>query len=343
VNLIKAFCAKGRRSKILFSGLACALIVLWLFLLSSGDVHAQALRKIRIGSTTPSITTLPSEIAAKVGFFKEAGLEVEMITIRSADIIIKALMTGDIDYSTALPSLVTAAVRGLPIKVFGVMIGKTSYVMVSQRGIESLKDLKGKVIAVSSFGAASDYVVRVALTKAGLDPKKDVTILQVGGSSARLSALQGGLVQATVLVAPFNLQAEKMGYRSLLWLGQIVDLPQGGMGANEKRLRESPDEVVRVAKATARGIHFIKTHREETVKFMMSWLNLDRSVAEGAYPLVSDSLADFGIVDDSVLSGAVEATRFQFRIDKEIPLDQVRDMKFAVRARDELLKEGKFK
>jgi NitT/TauT family transport system substrate-binding protein len=313
------------------------------FCLSVSSVHAQALRKIRIGSTTPSITTLPSEIAAKVGFFKEVGLEAEMITIRSADIIIKALMTGDIDYSTALPSLVAAAVRGLPIKVFGVMIGKTSYVMVSQRGIESLKDLKGKVIAVSSFGAASDYVVRVALTKAGLDPKKDVTILQVGGSSARLSALQGGLVQATVLVAPFNLQAEKMGYRTLLWLGQIVDLPQGGMGANEKTLRESPDEVVRVAKATARGIHFIKTHREETVKFMMSWLNLDRSVAEGAYPLVSDSLADFGIVDDSVLSGAVEATRFQFRIEKEIPLDQVRDMKFAIRARDELLKEGKLK
>jgi NitT/TauT family transport system substrate-binding protein len=313
------------------------------FCLSVNSIQAQPLRKIRIGSTTPSITTLPSEIAAKMGFFKEVGLEAEMITIRSADIIVKALMTGDLDYSTALPSLVAAAVRGLPIKVFAVMIGKTSYVMVSQRGIESLRDLKGKAIAVSSFGAASDYVVRVALTKAGLDPRKDVTIIQVGGSSARLGALQAGLVQATVLVAPFDLQAEKMGYRSLLWLGKIVDLPQGGLGAHERRLRESPDEVVRMAKATARGIHFIKTHREETIKFMVGWLNLDRSVAEGAYPLVSDSLADFGIVEDSVLAGAVDATKFQFRIDKDIPLDQVRDMRFAVKARDELLKEGKLK
>ncbi len=308
-----------------------------------GRLEAQSLRKIRIGSTTPSITTLPSEIAAKMGFFKEVGLEPEMITIRSADIIIKALLTGDLDYSTALPSLVAVAVRGLPIKVFGVMIGKTSYVMVSQPGIESLKDLKGKVIAVSSFGAASDYVVRVALMKAGLDPKKDVTILQVGGSSSRLGALQAGAVQATVLVAPFNLQAEKMGYRSLLWLGKVVDLPQGGLGATEKRLRESPEEAVRVAKATARGIYFIKTHREETVKFMMSWLNLDRFVAEEAYPLVSDSLADFGIVEDGVIASAVDATKFQFGIDKDVPLDQVRDMKFAVKARDELLKEGKLK
>jgi NitT/TauT family transport system substrate-binding protein len=312
-------------------------------LLVFDSAPAQSLRQIRIGSTTPSITTLPTEMAAKMGFFKEVGLEPEMITIRSADIIIKALMTGDLDYSTALPSLVAAGVRGLPIRVFAVMIGKTSYVMVSQRGIESVKDLKGKVIAVSSFGAASDYVVRVALTKAGLDPKKDVTILQVGGSSARLGALQAGLVQATVLVAPFNLQAEKMGYRSLLWLGEVVDLPQGGLGANEKRLRESPDEVVRVAKATARGIHFIKTHKEETVKFMMSWLNLDRTLADGAYPLVRDSLVDFGIVDDAVLKGAVDATKFQFRIEKDVPLDQIRDARFALQARDQLIKEGKVK
>jgi ABC-type nitrate/sulfonate/bicarbonate transport system substrate-binding protein len=323
--------------------LAACLIAVCGFFAGDGGAQAQGLRKIRIGSTTPSITTLPTEMAAKAGFFKEVGLEPEMITIRSADIIVKALMTGDLDYSTALPSLVAAGVRGLPIRVFSVMIAKTTYVMVSQRGIESVKDLKGKTIAVSSFGAASDYVVRVALTKAGLDAKKDVTILQVGGSSARLGALQAGLVQATVLVAPFNLQAERMGYRTLLWLGDVVDLPQGGLGANEKRLRESPDEVVRVAKATARGIHFIKTRKEETVKFMMSWLNLDRTVADGIYPLVRDSLVDFGIVDDGAIQSAVEATKFQFRIDKDVPLDQIRDARFAAQARDQLIKEGMVK
>lgn len=318
------------------------LTVFWL-LVCCGNLQAQALRKIRIGSTTPSLTTLPSEIAAKMGFFKEVGLEPEMITIRSADIIVKAHLTDQLDYSTALPSLVAAAVRGLPIKVFGVMISKTTYVMVSHSSIESIKDLRGRVIGVSSFGAASDYVVRVALMKAGLDPKKDVTVIQVGGSSSRLAALQAGTIQATVLVAPFDLQAEKMGHRRLLWLGKVVDLPQGGLGAHEKRLRETPDEVFRVTKATARGIQFVKTRREETVNFMIRWLNLDRSVAEGVYPLVVESLADFGIVEDSVLASAVDAAKFQFRIEKEIPLDQIRDMRFALKARDELLKEGKLK
>lgn len=67
------------------------------------------------------------------------------------------------------------------------------------------------------------------------------------------------------------------------------------------------------------------------------------AVADGAYPLVVDSLADFGIVDDSVIASAVDATKFQFRLDKDVPLDQIRDMRFALKARDELLKEGKVK
>jgi NitT/TauT family transport system substrate-binding protein len=302
-------------------------------------LQAQSLKRIRIGSTTPSITTLPSEMAAKRGFFKDEGLDPEMITIRSADIIIKALLSQQLDYSTSLPSLATAAVRGLPIKIVGVMIKKTSYVMVSHPSVRTIQDLKGKVVGTSSFGAASDYAIRVALQKSGLDPKKDVTIIQVGGSAGRLAALQAGTIQATVLVAPFNIQAEKMGFRSLLWLGKVIDMPQGGLGTYDKKLQENPDEVVRVMKAIARGIQLIKSSREETVRFMMSWLTLERAVAEGAYPIVAESLADFGITEDSVIESAVEAAKFQGLGDREISLNQLRDWSFARKARDEILKK----
>ncbi len=319
------------------------VIILLVLLFSSSTLEAQSLQKIRIGSTTPSITTLPSELAVKKGFFKEEGLDPEMITIRSADIIIKALLTGSIEYGTSLPSLVAAGVRGLPIKVIGVMIKKTTYVLVSHSSIRSVQELKGKVIGISSFGGASDYAVRVALRRGGLDPKKDVTIIQVGGSAGRLSSLQSGAIQATVLVAPFNFQAEKMGYRSLLWLGKVMDLPQGGFGTYERRLKENPEEVVRVMRAASRGIQFIKSYREETVNFMMEWLNLDRSVAGPVYPILLESLADFGLPEDSVVESAVDAAKFQFRMDKEVPLDQVRDWSFAKRARDELTQKETLK
>ncbi len=321
-------------------GLAIFLAAMALAAAVCPPLHAQAPKRITIGSTTPSITTLPTEIAAKLGFFRDEGLEPQMITIRSADIIIKALLTGSLDYSTSLPSLATAAVRALPIKIVGVMIKKTSYVMVSHPSVRSIQDLKGKVIGTSSFGAASDYAIRVALMKGGLDPKKDVTIIQVGGSGGRLAALQAGTIQGTVLVAPYNIQAEKMGYRSLLWLGKVMDMPQGGLGAHEKKLQEHPDEVVRVMKAVSRGIQYIKSAREETIRFMMTWLSLERTVAEGAYPIVTESLSDFGIAEDSVIESAVEAAKFQGLGDKEVPLSQLRDWSFARKARDEILKRG---
>ena len=310
--------------------------VLLFLAVSSSSLQAQSLKKIRIGSTTPSPTTLPSEIAVRKGFFKEEGLDAEIITIRSADIIIKALLTGHLDYATPLPSLVAAAVRGLPIRVLGVMIKKTTYMMVSEPSIRSIEGLRGRVVGVSSYGGASDYAVRLAIQRGGLDPKRDVTIIQVGGSSARLAALQAGTIQATVLVVPFNLQAERMGYRTLLWLGKVMDLPQGGLGAHQDRTRQYPAEAVRVLRAMARGIQLIKSQKEEAVKFMAEWLKVERTVAEEIYPMVTESLADYGIVEDSVIQSAVDAAKFEARINKEIPLEQVRDWSFAFQARKEL-------
>ena len=295
--------------------------------------------KIRIGLTSPSITELPIQIAIKKGFFKDEKLDPQTIVIRSADIIVKALLSGQVDYSTSLASLATAALKGLPIKVVGVIVKKSTFVMVSESNVASIKDLKGKAVGIASYGGAGDYAVRVALQKGGLNPKTDVTILQIGGSAARLAALRAGTLQATVLGSPYDLVAEKMGYHSLLWLGKVMDLPQGGLGTYEKKLQDRPDEVVRTMKAIDRGIQFVKDSREESIKFMMEWLHLERKIAEGAYQVLLDSLADFGIADDSVIESALEAARFQGHSEKQIPLDQIRNWTFAKKAQTELLEQ----
>jgi hypothetical protein len=156
---------------------AACLIAVCGFFAGDSAAQAQGLRKILIGSTTPSITTLPTEMAAKAGFFKEAGLEPEMITIRSADIIVKALMTGDLDYSTALPSLVAAGVRGLPIRVFSVMIAKTTYVLVSHRGVESVNPR-----------AREQTPCRQSSTLARWLSSKGATAIELGTATANESA-----------------------------------------------------------------------------------------------------------------------------------------------------------
>ncbi|MBI4488176.1 MAG: hypothetical protein HY694_03755, partial [Deltaproteobacteria bacterium] len=104
--------------------------------------------------------------------------------------------------------------------------------------------------------------------------------------------------------------------------------------------RENPEEIVRVMRAASRGIQFIKSHKEETINFMMEWLRLDRSVAEPVYPILLESLADFGLPEDSVVESAIDAAKFQDRTEKEIPLDQVRDWSFAEKVRSEMLQKG---
>ena len=81
-----------------------------------------------------------------------------------------------------------------------------------------------------------------------------------------------------------------MGFRSLLRLDQVLELPSGGYGAHESKLKENPGEIVRLMKATSRGIQFIKSQKEATIRFMMEWQHLDRDVAETIYPSLVESL-----------------------------------------------------
>ena len=194
-----------------------------------------------------------------------------------------------------------------------------------------------KILGVGNFGAAADYSLRVALRSGGLDPKRDVTILQLGGSVERLLSLQSGTIQATVLVAPFNLRAEKLGLRSLLWLGEVINLPQGGYGAHETKLREHPDEVVRVMKAAARGIRFSKTTRKKPFAAC--------DVAKGGSIRGGCALSDARRVAcrlwndyDNVVQSAIDMAKYQTQSDKPISFNQVRDWSFARKARDELLR-----
>lgn len=314
------------------------LAVTFLAIFTNLRAEAQTLKRIRIGSSSPSTSALPAHIAVKRGFFKEEGLDPEMITIRGAEITVKALLGGHLDYTTVMPSLVAAAVHGLPLRLIGIMVNRTGFVLISHPSLRSIQDLKGKRIGIGNFGAAADYTVQVALKKGGLDSRRDTTLLQIGGSIDRFNALVASIIQATVLGPPFDLRAEKMGYRSLLRLDQVLELPSGGYGTHESKLKENPDEIVRLMKATSRGIQFIKSQKEATIRFMMEWQNLDRDVAETIYPSLVESLADYGITDDSAVLNAVEMAKFQTRIDKPVVLDQIRDWSFAKKARDELLR-----
>jgi NitT/TauT family transport system substrate-binding protein len=240
-----------------------------------------ALQDVKIGYTSMSISAFPIEFARRKGFFREEGVSVLMIVMRT-NVIMNALLTRGIDYGTPTTSIIRGAASDLPVKAVAVLTGRPDYFLAVKKEFKSLRDLKGKRIAIGTFGAAADIALRAVVRQEGLDPDRDVIRLQMGGGDSRFAALVGGTVDATILNFPFNLQAEKLGFNVLLWLGERLEMPLSGVGVRDETIQKNPGQVFGLVRAIYRAVVFAKANPEETIQAFMEWTRVDRELASRA-------------------------------------------------------------
>jgi NitT/TauT family transport system substrate-binding protein len=295
------------------------------------SANATALQEIKIGYTSQSISAFPIEFARRKGFFRDEGLSVLMIVMRT-NVIMNALLTRGIDYGTPATSVIRAAANDLPVKAVAVLTGRPDYFLVAKKEFKSLRDLKGKRIAIGTFGAAADIALRVVLRQEGLDPERDVIRLQMGGGDSRFAALVSGTVDATILNFPFNLQAEKLGFNVLLWLGERVEMPLSGVGARDETIQKNPAQVFGLLRAIHRAVIVAKANPEDTVQAFMEWTRVDRELATKSYELGTKSWPDNLVISDAVIKAFVDQAQTELKIRRPIPLDNVRDWSFADKA-----------
>jgi NitT/TauT family transport system substrate-binding protein len=309
-------------------------ITLVLYLVAS-PLSAEAAEEIKIASTGSGLSTLPLEIATRKGFFRDQGLDVLVITMR-ANIAVNALLTRGVEYATPSTSMIKAATAGLPVKTVAVLLGRPDYFLTVKREIKSVKELKGKRIAIGSYGAAADLALRAVAKQDGLDPDRDLVRLQMGGASARYTALISGAVDATILSLPFNLQAEKVGFKDLLWLGERLELPLSGLAVRDETIQNNPKQVLAIVKAVFRAMAFADTHAEETMQTLMNWLRVDQEVAARSYELGKRNWSEGGVVSDAAVKILVDQSMVELKTKDAVPLDKVRNRAFAEQARREL-------
>lgn len=308
-------------------------------LLLSSHPNVSADDDVKIASTGPAVSTLPLEIAARKGFFRDEGLEVLTITMRT-NIAVNALLTRNVDYATPSTSIIKAATGGLPVKLVSVLQGRPDYFLIAKKEIQSIKELKGKRVAIGSFGATADLALRTVVTEEGLDFDRDLVRLQMGGNSARYTSLVTGAVDATVLSPPFNLQAEKAGYKELLWLGERLELPLAGLGVRDETIQKNPKQILAMIRAVFRAIAFAKTHPEETMRILVNWVRVDQEVAAKSYELGKRSWSEGGVVSDAAVKVVVDQSMLELKSKDAVPLDKVRNWAFAEQARREMANSG---
>ncbi|HEX9442823.1 MAG TPA: ABC transporter substrate-binding protein, partial [Candidatus Binatia bacterium] len=217
---------------------------------------APAADKIRISISSLDVAFLTGGVAFKRGFFKEEGLDVELIRM-NANVSITALATGDIDYTMIFGSVVRAAVRGLPVKVVASFLDSSTHTLIARPEYKSVKELRGKILGVSSFGATADVAARMMFQKSGIDPEKDIKIIALGSDRARFSALKEGIVDVAVISPPADVEGRKMGFNVVARAYELFTFPFVGLGASSKKIKEKPDEIKRAIKALIRANRYI--------------------------------------------------------------------------------------
>ncbi|MGH7855274.1 MAG: ABC transporter substrate-binding protein [Candidatus Binatia bacterium] len=301
--------------------------------------HAQTLKKVRLGSSSTNISFLAIYTALHRGFYKDEGIDLEIIQM-AANLTSAAVMSGDLDYSAAVTGLIGGAVRGQPTKVLLFTVERPLLFLMSTKDIKEPKQLKGKKIAGSSPGGSATLLAYRVLRHFGLEPGRDVTVLPMGGSAAgRLAVLESGVVDASLLSVPENIIASEKGYNELVFLGDIVRFAQNGFGTSETKIRENPDEVYRMVRATLRGLQFVwgKNNQDAVTDIMMKqWRVSDRKMASAMSKQVTRVLSKDAHVSQESVQELIDTQRENAKVARPVSVADVTDYSFLNRARKEL-------
>jgi len=225
---------------------------------------ARSAEKVRLGYSGVGSGEEIHHFAKEVGLFNKAGLDVEIIYIPGGSTVVQAMAAGEIQFGRgSATEVVSAHLAGFQLKILAALINKFVYSFVTPATITKPQDLKGKAVAVSRFGSGSDFITRLALKSWGLEPVKDVTILQVGNSPERLAAIASGKVHGSILSLSQTPRAKKLGLRVLADLSQIdAEYPQGVLYVPSALIEKRPDLIRSFLAAYVEGIRQFKTNKQ---------------------------------------------------------------------------------
>jgi NitT/TauT family transport system substrate-binding protein len=186
--------------------------------------------------------------------------------------------------------------KGADLRMIGGVNNLLPYVLVAREGITRSEQLKGKKIGISRFGSNTDFVVRLAATQLGLNPKSDIQIIQTGGQDARVVALKSGAVDATVLTPDVAFIGRSLGFSALLdFVEKGIEYQHVGVGARVDYLKSQADVAKRFMRAYLEAIRYYFSHKEEAVKKSMQLLKVDdRKVGEIGFDLRRKTLPTDG-------------------------------------------------
>ena len=287
---------------------------------SSEAASAGSLEKITVLSSETSINHSVFYFGAEKDFYKRQGLDVTLDRLPADAAAI--LVSGQVQFITTGTGTESAAIKGAPVKMVLVTVGKPNFGVYGEPGLTSVKELKGKSI----WG--DNDLLRAILQKHGLEPDKTVTIVQTRTTDplVGIAAVKQGTVNAVFGWPPIGTMAKREGLREVFFAGdEIPEVPVSGIGTTDKLIKERPDMVKKFISGTLQTMTYMRngTNKEDIVSHYMRRWKFDREMAEESYKMMLRSLSADGKVSEEARRQEVALVKRAAGITAEIPISQV--------------------
>jgi len=249
------------------------VIIVFAQLVNPNFARTEELRRILYG-TTASPSHLPIWVAKDAGFFEKAGLNVEPVQIRGGSLITLAIITGNLPFSGAgAESVVAARAAGGDVVLLACPVDTDPVYLITRPEIKSAQDLKGQASAVTRYGSTTHFYLRAALKQVGLNPDKDMTILQMGAGPEIVVALDRGVIAAAALTTRYAMPFLQRGWPVLIDLSN-TDLvyPSSCVTSSRAFIRAEPKTTHEFLRAYVAAIHLIKKDPRFAEKSFAKWM-----------------------------------------------------------------------
>src|SRR5215475_11155435 len=276
--------------------------------------------KLSIGLSVPGATYLPLYVAVDEGTFAKQGIQAEVVEFRGGTDVIRAAVSESIDVGVVALAEITSGIdAGQPLKAFYAGFNIPNFDWYAVSSIKSLAEAKGKRIGITQYGTSTDFVTRYALTVNGLDPSKDVQIIQAGPPSTRLAAMQAGQLDISIFSTPEKFLAAERGYKLIYSQKQLSDdYPQHLFFATESFLAGHPNSVKALLRGHTIAVRLAKQDRPRAEQSLIKHLQIDPKYVERTYTDVIDHLYEDGRLPsekslDVFFDMGIKAGRYQER------------------------------
>ena len=233
---------------------------------------------LKVGLSAPSLSFLPNWVADQKGFFKKEGFtEVKILVFRGNAPTVQALSGGTIDLCVAaLNGLIETIKSGQKFKGFWAGYNMPIFAWYGQPKFKSIAETKGGRYGVTKYGSLTDFLTRYALRNAGLDPEKDVKILQLGGTREFVAAMESGQLDAAILDIPLVYLVAEKGFVRLMSQKEHVsrDYPTHAVYAKEEFIAQNPNTITAYLRATTKAMEWIKANPDEAAKVASDQMKL---------------------------------------------------------------------